>query len=370
MHVGVAMNFQNPGRLIPDHEVYANELKLADLVEPLGFDSIFGIEHHFTDYICCPDVTQFLTYMAGRTEKIRLGSSVLVLPWHDPMWVAEKISMLDTISGGRMILGLGRGAGKVEFEGYRVDMGESRERFVEYARMVLPGLEQGYCEYEGEFISQPRADIRPAPSKTFKGRTYASAVSPESARIMAELGIGLLIIPQKPWDDVARELEQYSEIFLEVNGRPAPQPIAFGWTFVDEDEARAHERAVEYIGGYYQTVMDHYEFASDHMKTTKGYEWYGKMADRIQKSGQQTFVDFFLNLQVWGTPDMVYEKILDIRRRVNACAFVGAFSYAGMPPEVAEGNLRLFSETVLPRLQAYDAGGEIDRSAEFAQAAE
>ncbi len=79
MHVGVAMNFQNPGRRIPDSEVYANELKLADLVEPLGFDSIFGIEHHFTDYICCPDVTQFLTYMAGRTR------SASALPsWYCP----------------------------------------------------------------------------------------------------------------------------------------------------------------------------------------------------------------------------------------------------------------------------------------------
>ncbi len=286
------------------------------------------------------------------------------------MWVAEKISMLDTISGGRMILGLGRGAGKVEFEGYRVDMGESRERFVEYAAMILPSLEQGYCEYEGEFISQPRADIRPAPSKTFRGRTYASAVSPEISRIMAELGIGLLIIPQKPWDDVAAELERYGEVFLEVQGRPAPQPIAFGWTFVDESEDRAHEMAVEYIGGYYQTVLDHYQFASDHMKTTKGYEWYGKMADRIQKSGKQTFVDFFLNLQVWGTPDVVHEKILAIRNRVDACAFVDAFSYAGMPADEAERNLRLFAETVLPRLHACDAGGSIDRSDEFAQAAE
>jgi len=57
----------------------------------------------------CPDVLQFLTYMAGRTQRVALGSMVVVLPWHDPMRVAEQISMLDNISGGRMILGLGRG---------------------------------------------------------------------------------------------------------------------------------------------------------------------------------------------------------------------------------------------------------------------
>src|SRR5499427_9871487 len=165
----------------------------------------------------CPDVLQFLTYMAGRTERARLGSMVVVLPWHDPMRVAEEVSMLDNISGGRLILGLGRGAGKVEFDGFRLPMDESRQRFVESAEMLLEGLERGYCEYAGTFVKQPRAAIRPAPFKSFRGRTYAAAVSPESARIMAELGVGILIIPQKPWPEVAKELEAYRAVYREVN---------------------------------------------------------------------------------------------------------------------------------------------------------
>src|SRR5690606_18850763 len=101
-------------------------------------------------------------------------SMVVVLPWHDPLRVAEEISMLDNMSNGRMILGMGRGAGKVEFDGFRLDMGESRERFVESAEMVLEGLERGYVEYEGKFIHQPRVDIRPRPFKSFRNRTYAA----------------------------------------------------------------------------------------------------------------------------------------------------------------------------------------------------
>src|SRR6266498_1680976 len=146
MHVGTATIFQNPGRAHPDLEVYREELRLADLAEPLGFESIWGVEHHFTDYTMCPDVLQFLTYMAGRTERARLGSMVVVLPWHDPLRVAEEVSMLDNISGGRLILGLGRGAGKVEFDGFRLSMDESRQRFVESAETLLGGLETGYCK--------------------------------------------------------------------------------------------------------------------------------------------------------------------------------------------------------------------------------
>ena len=207
MRVGYAPVFQNLDAPVPDHEVYARELRLAELAEPLGFDSVWSVEHHFTDYTMVPDVTQFLSYMAGRTRRVQLGSMVIVLPWHDPVRVAEEVAMLDNLSGGRMILGIGRGLGRVEFEGFRVPMDESRERFVESAQMVLQALETGFVEHEGRFTKQPRRAIRPAPFKSFKGRTFAAAVSPESMPIMAQLGVGLLVIPQKPWETVKEDFQ-------------------------------------------------------------------------------------------------------------------------------------------------------------------
>jgi len=355
MHVGMAAVFQNPGRARSDREVYGCELRLADLAEPLGFESIWGVEHHFTDYTMCPDVLQFLTYMAGRTERAQLGSMVVVLPWHDPMRVAEEVAMLDNISGGRLILGLGRGAGKVEFDGFRLSMDESRQRFVESAEMLLGGLETGYCEYSGTFVKQPRAAIRPAPFKSFRGRTYAAAVSPESLPVMAKLGVGILIIPQKPWKEVARELETYRSIYRDVNGVDAPPPVSAGWTFCDESAERAEQMARRFIGGYYQTVLDHYQFQGDHLARTKGYEYYGKMAEKIAQYGIDTVVDYFMNLQVWGTPAQCYEKILDIHARTGMSHYVGVFSYAGMPYEDAERNLRLFAREVMPALQKLGA---------------
>jgi alkanesulfonate monooxygenase SsuD/methylene tetrahydromethanopterin reductase-like flavin-dependent oxidoreductase (luciferase family) len=351
MHVGTAVIFQNPGRARSDRDVYRTELALADLAEPLGFDSVWGVEHHFTDYTMCPDVLQFLSYVAGRTARVQVGSMVVVLPWHDPLRVAEQVAMLDHLSGGRLILGLGRGAGKVEFDGFRLDMGESRERFVESAEMLLRGLETGSCEHDGQFVRQPRAAIRPAPFQSFRGRTYAAAVSPESARVMAELGVGLLIIPQKPWSEVARELDAYRGIYREVNAAEPPPPIAAGWTFCDPNPERARELAHRYIGGYFQTVLDHYHFEADHLGKTRGYEYYGKMADKIATYGTQTVVDFFVDLQVWGTPEQCYDKIRDIHARVGQSHFVGVFSYAGMPPEEAERNMRLFAQRVMPEIR-------------------
>jgi alkanesulfonate monooxygenase SsuD/methylene tetrahydromethanopterin reductase-like flavin-dependent oxidoreductase (luciferase family) len=142
MKIGASFFFQNYFRSQkPDWQVYQDDLTLADMVEPLGFDSIWGVEHHFSPYTMIPDVLQFMSYMAGRTKKIGFGSMVVVLPWHDPVRVAEQISMLDIYLGDReLTLGFGRGSGRIEYEGFRVPMNESRERFVEAAEIVRLAL--------------------------------------------------------------------------------------------------------------------------------------------------------------------------------------------------------------------------------------
>ncbi len=351
MHVGTSTFFQSFGKAMTDLEVYQNELRIADLCEPLGYDSIWGVEHHFTDYTMCPDVLQFLSYMAGRTNRVQLGSMVVVLPWHNPLRIAEQFSVLDHLSGGRAVIGVGRGLGRVEFDGFMVDMAESRTRFAEGTKLLVDALEDGVAEFDGELIKQPKVDIRPRPYKSFKGRTYAAAVSPESSLVLAQLGLGMLIIPQKPWSEVANELKAYREIFQEVNGAPAPPPIVVGFTFCHEDEATAREMASEFVGNYWDSIMDHYEFRSDHLKTTTGYEYYGKFTEKIKQYGNQDVKDFFLDLQVWGTPEQCFEKIMSTRARIGNESFLAAFSFGGMPYAEVEKSMRLFAEKVMPRLK-------------------
>ena len=126
-----------------------------------------------------------------------------------------------------------------------------------------------------------------------------------------------------------------------------------GWTFVDEDAGRAEELAHKYIAGYFRSVLAHYEFAAPHMKTTKGYEYYGKITDKIAEVGEDTFVEFFKSLQVFGTPEQCFEKITGVRERLGSETFVGVFGYTGMPLEEAEKSLRLFAAEVLPELRGW-----------------
>jgi alkanesulfonate monooxygenase SsuD/methylene tetrahydromethanopterin reductase-like flavin-dependent oxidoreductase (luciferase family) len=352
MHVGMGVIFQGQGEGRTDRNVYRNELRFADLAEPLGFDSLWGVEHHFTDYTMCPNVLQYLTYFAGRTQRIQLGSMVVVLPWHDPLRVAEEVVMLDHMSNGRLILGIGRGLGRVEFEGFRVNQEDSRAIFVESTRMLLEGLEHGYCELDGAFVKQVRRELRPRPFKSFRGRTYAAAVSPESSEIMARLGIGLLIIPQKPWDMVAEELNAYRQIYRQVNGTDAPPPIVGAWLYCDENAERAAEYGRKFVGAYWHSVVKHYELVGDHLTKMRGYESYSRMQELASApGGVDAMTDFFVDLQVTGTPEQCYEKILDIQRRTGAEAFNAVFSYGAMPYDLVDSSMRLFAAEVMPELK-------------------
>lgn len=353
MHVGFAPLFQNLGKPIPDHQVYAHEVAMAEQAEDMGFDSVWSVEHHFTDYTMVPDVVQFLSYMAGCTRRVQLGSMVIVLPWHDPVRVAEQVAMLDVMSGGRMILGIGRGLGRVEFDGFRVPMDESRERFVESAQLILGGLEQGYVELDGDFVQQPRRDIRPAPAKTFRGRTFAAAVSPESMPVMARLGVGLLVIPQKPWEDVREDFAVYHRVWADTHGQDSapPDPLCGGFFFVDESADRAEEMAYQYIGRYYHSVMEHYELSAGHLQDKKGYEFYSSIHKHIDKRSPEGAAADFVRLMPFGTPEQVIEKIELIHDTIGARGVMTHFAYGGMPYEEANRNMRLFAERVMPEIQ-------------------
>ena len=103
----------------------------------LGFDVLWSAEHHFFDYSFCPDNLQLMTYLAGVCPDIDLGTAAVILPWHDPLRVAEQAAVLDLLCKGRLRLGLGRGLARREFAAFRGTMNESRERFDEAAPMIV-----------------------------------------------------------------------------------------------------------------------------------------------------------------------------------------------------------------------------------------
>mgnify|MGYP003694779351 CR=1 FL=1 len=162
------------------------------------------------------------SYYAGRTKRVTLGTCVIVLPWHDPVRVAEQIALLDVMSGGRCIFGFGRGAASVEYAGFRIPMEEARPRFVEAAQIVVKALTNDVFSWEGEHFQIPPTSIRPRPISHPERRFYASSVSPESAEIMAKLGFGVLVVMQNEWPIAAADIDRYRELARSVGHAPRP----------------------------------------------------------------------------------------------------------------------------------------------------
>jgi alkanesulfonate monooxygenase SsuD/methylene tetrahydromethanopterin reductase-like flavin-dependent oxidoreductase (luciferase family) len=188
---------------------------------------------------------------------------------------------------------------------------------------------------------------------SWKGRVYASSVSPESSHIMAKLGVGIMIIAQKPWDRTLADLESYRAVYREVNGEEAPKPLLVSFTAVHEDAETAREMFERHVVGYCASTMGHYEFDNAGLADIPGYEYYAGLSKNIAKHGREKFSRFLAELQVWGTPEQVVEQMIENNRRIDGAGVIGVFSYGSMPPELAKANIRLFAEKVLPRLKAH-----------------
>ena len=353
MKVGVALNMlTKDGR--SDADVFAEHMALGDLAEPLGFDSLFALEHHFTGYAMSPSPTQLLSYYAGRTKRITLGTAVIVLPWHDPVRVAEQIALLDVMSGGRCLFGFGRGAASVEYAGFRIPMEEARPRFVEAAQIVVKALTNEVFSWEGEHYQIPPTSIRPRPISHPERRFYASSVSPESAEIMAKLGFGVLVIMQNEWPIAAADIDRYRDLARSVGHTPRPPIILTNVSCADSRE-EARERAVTYLSRKWDSIDKHYHFSDGHLASVKGYEFYGKMTKTYAKMKDPGFrekaTDFYVKIQVVGTPDDCLEQLAELRRLTGLDHLVTEFGYGGMPHEQAELNMRLFADRVMPVLQ-------------------
>jgi alkanesulfonate monooxygenase SsuD/methylene tetrahydromethanopterin reductase-like flavin-dependent oxidoreductase (luciferase family) len=354
MKVGTTLQLTSFGGK-PDLQTYQEELSVGDMAEGLGFDSIWTLDHHFTGYVMSPDPTALLMYVAGRTKRVQLGTAVIVLPWHDPVEVAEKIALLDLVSGGRTIFGFGRGAASIEYAGFRIPMEESRDRFVESLLIIRKGLTQESFSFDGKYYKVPEIQIRPRAISHPENRFYASSVSPESAEIMAKLGLGVLIIAQRSWEETAADYQRYCDI-ARASGYQPRAPISLFNVLVADEAREAEELAAVHMGAMFDSIDRHYHFSDGHLTGVKGYEFYAKLAKTYTKltadeQAKAKAVEFYRSLHAAGTPDQVLEKIRYIHHTVPLEHMVGTFAFGGLPYPKLERSFKLFAEKVLPVLQ-------------------
>jgi alkanesulfonate monooxygenase SsuD/methylene tetrahydromethanopterin reductase-like flavin-dependent oxidoreductase (luciferase family) len=334
-----------------DADMFRNEVRLAVEAEAMGFDFVGMVEHHFTDYSMCPDNAQALSFIAAKTRRLQLMPAAFILPWNDPLRVVEKTVMLDIMSEGRVLLGMGRGLSRREFAGFGLDMAESRDRFDQACAIILEGLETGFVEADTPFHQQPRVEIRPRPEHSFRDRSYMVGMSPSSIAVAAKHGLACLKFSQGSWEEGVAEVTSYRDQFAAAQDRQAPPFLIADMALCFDDEAKVAAYAARHLRPHFETLLDFYELRGDHFRDVPSYASYAADAEHLNAAGPDEAFRGYAAANLVGTPT----QIVDQHRR--RAAIVGehdlavTFAYGSMPYEEVFAQARLFADKVLPHLK-------------------
>jgi len=247
------------GPVVPEgaseRDVYEEYVAYAIEAEKLGFDGIFLTEHHFTGLGQTSSPLTLLTFIAARTSSIRLGTAVAVLPWYNPITLAETAATLDLLSDGRLDFGVGRGFRAKEFEGFGIDMGEAEDRYEEALDVILKSWRtEGRWSHAGErwryenVLVEPETEQRPHPP------IWMAAGSPPGLRTAAERDFKLLLDQVGDFKTTGERISCYRERRQEL-GRPyAPTDVAVARSLHIVDSAAERRAAIEQRAEVYARI--------------------------------------------------------------------------------------------------------------------
>jgi alkanesulfonate monooxygenase SsuD/methylene tetrahydromethanopterin reductase-like flavin-dependent oxidoreductase (luciferase family) len=179
---------------VSDSHGYQGFIETIIEADRLGFHSLFMVEHHFTGQGQVSASMTLLAYRAARTQRIRLGTAVVVLPWHNPVLVAEQAATLDLLSGGRFDFGVGKGYRQGEFAGFRIPPAEAAARFDEAMAVIRAAwTSEGRFSHQGRFWQFADIVVEPAPLTRPHPPLWLAAGSDDSIRRAAREGFNLLL---------------------------------------------------------------------------------------------------------------------------------------------------------------------------------
>jgi alkanesulfonate monooxygenase SsuD/methylene tetrahydromethanopterin reductase-like flavin-dependent oxidoreductase (luciferase family) len=335
------------GETVPDSRLWDETKHLGLLAEPLGFDSLWITEHHRTPYGLSPNPLQAMAYLAGRTTRIALGTAVVVLPWHDPVRVAEDIALLDNLAEDRRIsIGLGRGAAASEYEHLRIDQATSRERFDEAVEIIRAALTQERFSYDGEIFRIPMTSIRPRPRHPgLADELFCAFAGEASLRAAAQRGLGMGFSAAKNYDAIRADVQLFNAIRAEQGLQPV-QPLVVLLLYCAATEEAAYAGATRHMTRYYDDAGRHYRL--EEIAGLRGYEHY---QNQKMDAG-------FLDYDIWGTPEMCAARVHDLQATTGANRLLLNVRYGEMPVDEAEASIRRFAEESLPALRELVGSGK------------
>ena len=310
-------------RTVP--QLYAQVMRQCELAEALGYDTFFCAEHHFHEYGVVPDPAVMLSALAQRTRRIRLGTAISILTFHDPRRIAESYSMLDLMSGGRLVFGVGSGYLAHEFVGYDRDPKEKRDRFNENLDVVRRLMAGETLSYRGQFSKSEKVVLNVLPHEGRVPPTYVAVLAREAAYHVGRQKNRIFTVPYascKDFADIGRMLEEYRKGLAESAVPPDDDDHVFTLhTYVagSDEEAKLQAKAA------YDLYVDTRLYAKKHV-----YE------------------DIIANgINLFGSVETVTRKMRELQA-MGIRHVATMHNFGALDPALVERSMTLFAREVMP----------------------
>jgi luciferase family oxidoreductase group 1 len=338
INFGTFLLMQSPsGR--PSQEIFSRAIDISQAAESLGFRNIWLAEHHFSTYGYLPRPVQLATYIAAKTQTLRVGTAVIVVPLHHPLVIAEEIATLDLLAGGRVDIGLGRGYQHYEFERLGLELDSARTRWEESVDIILKALQGEPFSYAGKLFRIPETTIFPQPLQQPHPPIWVTAQSPESVEATVRRGFNLLTGGfGVPIERMAEFRKQFDCLVAEVKPARMPEVGVQRAVYVTDnaDDARAAAEEARWNMRVTLSLRNNYE------RVERG------RAIAMPMPNEPDTDDLLDRFLVIGTPETVIRQIRRLEELVGITHFNCSFWFGDLEHPRVLKSMELFAREVMP----------------------
>ncbi|HBL67071.1 LLM class flavin-dependent oxidoreductase [Achromobacter sp. LC458] len=304
MEFGVFILAQQRGYHQSSKQVINNSIEQTVVAEQAGFDAAWYAEHHFNNYSLSPSPLMTVAHAAAKTQRIRLGTAVCILPLYHPARFLAEVGFVDTVSNGRLDLGVGSGYQEFEFERFGVQIADSGAIFNEFLDVIPKGLTQKIFEHDGQFLKIPPSSIAVRCLQDPMPPLWITSGNPVTLGRGVRENHNLFVTALLKGNDAISELRGRLEKVAEDNGRDLDRDVKFGFLrcgYASDNKAE--------IDAYLDCARFQRRI-SESLKFRRAQSDDGYMVKEVPSENDPTFEQLRKNLPV-GSVNEVIDKMLE-----------------------------------------------------------